>query len=138
MKFTMTDNPKEEDIQEILNHLREYNLSRIECKLVKPIAIFVTDENGSKIGGITGETHGNWLEIDYLWVDEKARGARVGSKLVRDVETEAQKRGCTYVFLNTFSFQAKDFYIKLGYKEVFTLEQYPITGKRHYFVKQLA
>ncbi|MCC5468175.1 hypothetical protein LMF89_22825 [Pelosinus sp. Bkl1] len=38
----------------------------------------------------------------------------------------------------TFSFQAKDFYIKLDYKEVFTLEQYPITGKRHYFVKQLS
>jgi hypothetical protein len=63
-----------------LNHLREYNLSHIECKLVKPIAIFVTDENGSKIGEITGETHGNWLEIDFLWVDEKSRGARGGSQ----------------------------------------------------------
>ncbi|MBP2649528.1 MAG: GCN5-related N-acetyltransferase [Firmicutes bacterium] len=138
MKFTMTDNPKEQDIQEIWEQLLKYNLSHLECKIVKPIAIFVTDENDSKIGGISGETHGNWLEIDYLWVDEKSRGAKVGSRLVRNVETEAQKRGCSYVFLNTFSFQAKDFYIKLGYKEVFTLEQYPITGKRHYFVKQLS
>ncbi|MBP2642122.1 MAG: GCN5-related N-acetyltransferase [Firmicutes bacterium] len=138
MNFTMTNNPEEQDILEIRNHLLEINLSHLECKIVTPIAIFVTDESGSRIGGITGETHGNWLEIDFLWVNEKARGVRLGTKLVKDVEAEAKKRGCIYVFLNTFSFQAKDFYIKLGYKEVFTLEQYPVTGKRHYFVKTLA
>lgn len=72
MKFTITDNPKKQDIEEIRNHLLEYNLNHLECKLVKPIAIFVTDENGSKLGGITGETHGNWLKIDFLWVNEKS------------------------------------------------------------------
>lgn len=137
MKYIMTDNPKEEDISEIRDNLIEYNLSHIELKKVKPIAVFVNDENANKIGGISGETHGNWLEVSFLWVDEKFRGQKIGSKLLQDVEVEAINRGCKYSFLNTFSFQAKDFYIKLGYKEVFTLEEYPITSKRHYFVKQL-
>lgn len=137
MKYIMTDNPKEQEIDEILNNLRAYNLSHIELKVVKPLAIFVNEENDNIIGGISAETHGNWLEISYLWVDERLRGQKVGSKLVKDVEVEAIKRGCTSSFLNTFSFQAKDFYLKLGYKEVLTLEEYPLTGKRHYFIKQL-
>jgi GNAT superfamily N-acetyltransferase len=137
MKYVMTDNPKEQDISEIRNNLIQYNLSHIELKIVKPIAIFVIDENANKLGGISAETHGNWLEIRFLWVDEKLRGRKIGSKLLKDAEVEAIKRGCKYSFLNTFSFQARDFYIKIGYKEVFTLEEYPLTSKRHYFVKQL-
>ncbi|MBU3131004.1 GNAT family N-acetyltransferase [Clostridium gasigenes] len=137
MKYIMTDNPKEEDISVILNNLIKYNLAHIELREVKPIAIFVNDENDNKIGGISAETHGNWLEVSFLWVDEKLRGQKIGSKLLKDVEVEAIKRGCKYSFLDTFSFQAKDFYVKLGYKEVFTLEDYPLTSKRHYFVKRL-
>lgn len=137
MKYIITDNPKEEDIKLILNNLIQYNLSHIELKEVKPLAIFVNDESSSQIGGISAETHGNWLEISYLWVDENLRGKKIGSKLLNDVEAEALKRGCKYSFVDTFSFQAKDFYLKSGYKEVFTLEEYPLTSKRHYFVKQL-
>ncbi|MCT4594242.1 MAG: GNAT family N-acetyltransferase [Anaeromicrobium sp.] len=137
MKYIRTDNPKEEDISEIRNKLIEYNLSNIELKEVKPIAIFVNDENDNKIGGISAETHGNWLEITFLWVDEKLRGQKIGSKLLKDVEEEAIRRGCKYSFLDTFSFQAKDFYIKSDYEEVFTLVEYPLTSKRHYFVKEL-
>lgn len=137
MKYIITDNPKEEDIKIILYNLIQYNLSHIELKEVKPLAIFVNDENSNQIGGISAETHGNWLEISFLWVDEKLRGQKVGSKLLKDIEAESLKRGCKYSFVDTFSFQAKDFYLKSGYKEVFTLEEYPLTSKRHYFVKQL-
>lgn len=137
MKYIITDNPKEEDINIILNNLMEYNLSHIELKEVKPLAIFVNDESSNIIGGISAKTHGNWLEISFLWVDEKLRGQKIGSKLLTDVESEAMKRGCKYSFVDTFSFQAKDFYLKSGYKEVFTLEDYPLTSKRHYFVKRL-
>ncbi|NEU04285.1 GNAT family N-acetyltransferase [Clostridium senegalense] len=137
MKYIMTDNPKEQDVDIVLNNLIKYNISHIEEKEVKPLAIFVNDENENKIGGIIAETHGNWLEISSLWVDEKVRYKKIGSKLLKNVEAEAIIRGCKYSFLDTFSFQARDFYLKLGYKEVFTLENYPITSKRHYFIKQL-
>ncbi|SCY61366.1 GNAT family N-acetyltransferase [Alkaliphilus peptidifermentans] len=137
MKYIMTDNPKEQDIIEIRDNLIKYNLSHIELKHVKPIVIIVNDENANKIGGISATTHGNWLEISFLWVDEKLRGQKIGLKLLQDVEEEAIKRGCKYSFLDTFSFQARDFYIKSGYKEVLTLDEYPLTSKRHYFVKQL-
>lgn len=137
MKYIMTDDPKDEDMAVIIDNLREYNLARIELNVVKPLAIFVHDDSGHKLGGISAKTHGNWLEVSLFCIDEKVRGQKIGSKLLKDVEIEAVKRGCKYSFLDTFSFQAKGFYVKLGYKEVFTLEDYPLTGKRHYFVKHL-
>lgn len=138
MEYIMTDSPSEEDINTILNKLIEYNLSHIELKETKPIAIFVNDDNSNRVAGISGETHGNWLEISFLWVEESLRGQRIGSKLLNNAEAEAIERGCKYAFLDTFDFQARDFYLKQGYKEVFTLEKYPLTGKRHYFVKNLS
>ena len=68
------------------------------------------DETGQKLAGLTGETFGNWLCIQYLFVSEQLRGQRIGSKL---------------------SFQMPTFYKNHGYREVFTLEEYPYTGKRH-------
>lgn len=52
-------------------------------------------------------------------------------------ETTVKERGCKYVFLYTFDFQAPEFYKKHGYKEVFTLNEYPCTGKRYYLTKIL-
>ena len=58
-------------------------------------------------------------------------------ELLKRAEQAASDRGCKYVFLDTFSFQAPEFYKKMGYKEVFVREEYPVTGKRHYLVKEL-
>ena len=137
MKYIITHDPKEQDISVILDNLRKYNLSRIELNVVTPLAIFVNDENDNKLGGISAETHGNWLKISLFWIDETIRDQKIGSKLLKDAEVEAIKRGCKYSFVDTFGFQARDFYLKSGYKEVFTLEDYPLTGKRHYFIKHL-
>ncbi|MBR5953023.1 MAG: GNAT family N-acetyltransferase, partial [Pseudobutyrivibrio sp.] len=61
----------------------------------------------------------------------------LGSKLLKTAENEARNRGCKYAFVDTFSFQAPEFYIKHGYKEVFALNDYPYTGKRFYYTKEL-
>ena len=98
---------------------------------------YLRDENGKIVAGLIGNTHGNWMSVKYLWVSEKLRGQKIGSKILKQAEETARKRGCKYVFLDTFSFQAPEFYKKHGYKEVFTLDNYPITGKRYYFTKTL-
>lgn len=65
------------------------------------------------------------------------RSQGVGSRILKQAEEEAKKRGCKYSFLDTFSFQAPEFYKKYGYKEQFALNNYPVTGKRYYFTKNL-
>jgi hypothetical protein len=56
---------------------------------------------------------------------------------MKRAETEALERGCHGVWLDTFSFQAKDFYCKLGYTIYGTLEDFPMGHQRHFFRKSL-
>ena len=67
-----------------------------------------------------------------------------GSMTIRELglaerlqENGARQCCCKYAFVDTFSFQAPAFYEKHGYREVFTLEDYPYTEKRHYYTKAL-
>ena len=135
--FRITDDGDERDISEIHEMLKEYNLTCREASKNVPIGVFLEDASGQKLAGLTGETFGNWLCIQYLFVSETLRGAGVGSRLLEAAENEAVRRGCKYAFVNTFSFQAPAFYEKHGYREVFTLEEYPYTEKRHYYTKEL-
>lgn len=137
MNFEITDKINEKDEKIIFNGLLEYNLERIEDKNSKDLGIYLQDDTGKKVAGLIGNTHGNWLSVKFLWVSKELRGQRIGSEILKQAEKTAKERGCKYAFLDTFSFQAPLFYKKYGYKEVFALEHYPVTGKRHYFTKNL-
>ncbi len=137
MIFEITDTINETDEKYIFDGLLEYNLERIEDKNPRDLAIYLPDETGRKIAGLIGSTHGNWLFVKYLWVSKELRGKQIGSEILKQAEETAKERGCKYSFLDTFSFQAPLFYKKHGYMEVFTLENYPVTGKRYYFTKTL-
>lgn len=117
--------------------LLEYNLARLEDKCPKDLGVFLKADDGTIVAWLTGDTHGNWLTVKYLWVSEAARGQRIGSRILEQAEKTAKERGCKYAFLDTFSFQAPMFNEKHAYEEVFALEQYPLSGKRHYFAKEL-
>ena len=135
--FRITDDGDERDINEIHEMLKEYNLNHREASTNVPIGVFLEDEGKRKLAGLTGETFGNWLCVRFLFVSEQLRGQGIGSKLLEAAEGEARQRGCKYAFVDTFSFQAPEFYKKHGYQEVFVLEEYPYTGKRHYYTKEL-
>ena len=137
MQYEITDEIKEQDREAIHQGLLEYNLERIEDKSPKDLGVYVRDSAGNITAGLTGVTHGNWLLIKFLWVSETLRGKNIGSEILQQAEKTAKERGCKYAFLDTFSFQAPLFYQKHGYREVFALEEYPLTGKRYYFTKNL-
>ena len=137
MEFSVTNKIEAKDEEIIFQGLLEYNLARIEDKNPQDLGIYLRNENNEILAGLIGDTHGNWLTVKYLWVSEALRGQRIGSDILKKAEEEARGRGCKYVFLDTFSFQAPEFYKKHGYKEVFTLEEYPLAGKRYYFTKLL-
>lgn len=137
MELIITNEILEADRQAIFDGLLEYNLSRIEDKNPKDLGIYLADDHGKKVAGLIGNTHGNWLTVKYLWVSKELRGQKIGSQILEQAEETARKRGCKYAFLDTFSFQAPEFYKKHGYKQVFALEEYPLTGKRYYFTKTL-
>lgn len=137
MIIETTNNIREQDQKVIHEGLLAYNLERLEDKNPQDLGVYAKDEDGNIVAGLIGITHGNWLFVKYLWVSESLRGKHIGSEILQQAEEQAKKRGSKFVFLDTFSFQAPLFYQKHGYREVFVLEEYPLTGKRHYFTKTL-
>ena len=62
----------------------------------------------------------------------------LGSKLLAEVERTAVEAGCTLIHLDTFDFQAKDFYLRHGYEVFGVLEDCPEGHCRYYLKKKLA
>ena len=131
------ENTESQKEQEIGNLIRSYNRSKREAAESEPLNLYVEDNSGEVLAGLVAETFGNWLEIEYLFVKEDLRGQGIGSQLLQQAECEAKKRNCRFSFVNTYQFQAPAFYQKHGYQEVFTLKDYPCTGQRHYYQKDL-
>ena len=83
----------------------------------RPVQAFAVADDGSLVGGCTGHTEDlwHWLTIDLMWVDPAARGTGLGRALLASVEDEARARGCRWSKLNTWEFQAPEFYERCGY-----------------------
>ena len=86
------------------------------------------EEDGELLAGASGWTWGHAAGIAMTWVDAKQRGSGLGSALLDAFESEARRRGCTHVFVTSFTFQAPAFYRRNGYREIFRWEAMPTAG----------
>ena len=103
------ENIESQKSQVIGDLIRSYNRSKREAAESEPLNLYVEDDSGELMAGLVAETFGNWLEIEYLFVKEDLRGQGIGSQLLQQAESEAKKRNCRYVFVNTYQFQAQPF-----------------------------
>lgn len=94
-------------------------------------------ETGEQIGGLWGMSAGGWFFVEMIFVPEEYRGRGVGTTLIRAAEDAARSRGCVGIRLDTFTFQAPEFYEKLGYKAFGRLKNFPPGHERIFYFKQL-
>lgn len=87
------------------------------------------EQDGELVAGVSGWTWGQAAGIGMTWVREDHRGTGVGRSAMTAFEDEAKRRGCTHVFVTSFTFQAPDFYRRLGYREIFRWESVPTAGR---------
>lgn len=87
------------------------------------------DEDGDLVAGACGWTWGQAAGIAMTWVREDQRGSGVGASVLAAFEEEARNRGCTHVFVTSFTFQAPAFYQRLGYEEIFRWSSVPTPGR---------
>ena len=124
----------------IVDKIVEYNLSIVPSKQETDflwINRVVEDKNGNIIAGILSKMYcWNCLYIDVLWVKEEHRKDGLGSRLLKEIESVAIEKGCYLIHLDTFDFQAKDFYIKHGYEVFGVLDECP-EGHKRYFLKKI-
>lgn len=98
----------------------------------------IKDQVGNLLGGIQSYWV-NWgiLHIELLYVFENYRNQGIAIKLLKHVEKIAKDHQCYLAHLDTFDFQAKDFYLKLGYSIFGVLENAPKGHSRYYMKKDL-
>jgi GNAT superfamily N-acetyltransferase len=79
------------------------------------------------VAGASGTTVDvwRWLTVDLMWVDDGFRARGLGRALLAQLEDEARRRGCHWSKLNTWDFQAPDFYKRCGYVEYGREVDYP-------------
>lgn len=94
------------------------------------------DETGQLMAGVVGVISWEWLFIEALWVDDSLRGQGVGRRLMAAAEARALGQGCHSVWLDTF--QARDFYLALGFEAFGALEAYPAGQTRWFMRKRLS
>jgi GNAT superfamily N-acetyltransferase len=121
----------------VVRGLLAFNEARLGPADDHPANFVARDARGNVVGGILGRMRWRWLYIAKLWVDDGARGQGIGKRLMAAAEDLARSRGCTDVSLDTFDFQARPFYEKLGYELFGTLEGYPPGSRQYYLRKRL-
>jgi len=138
--YTVTNASREEAVF-VDQQIVAYNQSQVPFSQDKPfIGVYrvVKDDQGKVLGGLNALIY-CWkcLSIDVLWVDQASRGLDIGTSLLKAVEDYARDQGCRISHLDTFDFQAKDFYIKQGYQVVGQIDNCPEGHTRYYMSKVL-
>ncbi len=139
LPFELCKSTKEE--QEFLDHsLGDFNTEQVPSTQTHhtiPLN-YCFKEKGAVIAGINAELyHWKILYVGILFVDKAHRYQNLGSHLLEKVEAEAKDIGARLSHLDTFDFQAKDFYLKHGYEIFGVLDDCPEGHKRYYLKKVL-
>jgi ribosomal protein S18 acetylase RimI-like enzyme len=74
--------------------------------------------------------------VRQVKVAASLRGRGLARRLMAEAEAEALRRGCRQLVVATFSFQAPEFYRKLGFPVVLELPDYP-SGHSHLVLRKL-
>lgn len=125
----------QEDSEQVHQKLRDYNAQFMgDGKDYN----FHIEENGRIIAGIVAASVFDTLEVDFLFVDADYRGKGLGKTLLRHVEDQARRDGLKRIILNTYSFQAPNFYQKLGYLVAAELTPCFGTVSQYFLCKELS
>ena len=132
---TVEEVSRGDNVQRLSQGLTDHALPHTRVPGFRPLGVFMRDERGRLVGGVWGHVNWNWLSVNLVWLSEELRGAGHGRRLMAALEAAARERGCAYAHLDTFSYQARPFYERLGYEVFAALEDYP-PGHRRYFMKK--
>lgn len=137
LTLDISETPSPDEIKVIEEGLGNSVSDGVEPRNYQQSGVFLRDVEGTIMGGLEGSTYWGWLNIRLLWVSDELRGLGYGRQLVEAAEKYALKRGCHKAVVDTFSFQATEFYKKLGYEVFGVLEDFPVGHRRFYMRKEI-
>jgi len=137
MNIVFDKTPSKEDVDQLGQHLLEYNQSKVCNYAYDDFLIKLEDEERNMVAGMHCIVGNGWLYFDSLWVKKSLRGEGYGKQLVDMAEKEAIKRDCVGIYFYTYSFQNPKFYEKLGYIKFASLNDFAGDHTKIYMAKYL-
>lgn len=136
MRVLVAEEPTAEDRAAIAAPLVAYNQQHGPQVSAEPLVVLLKDDAGHTIGGLWGKTVYDWMVVELLVVPESLRGRGAGAALIATAEGTAIQRGCVGAWLDTFAFQARGFYERLGYTVFGELSDHPKGSARYFLSKR--
>lgn len=137
MKLTLDHNVSESERQLIQDQVVAFSDAQSSPRNFNSFGVVLRNEKNAVVGGAVGVVVWDWLVVDLLWVAEELRGQGHGRHLISAVEKQAIALGCNRSRLDTFDFEAKDFYLKCGYHIYGALEGFPHGHTQFHMQRQL-
>ena len=136
VQLTEKLDPSEADIEAVRLTL-EASLEKLGRDAgYRPYSVLLSDEPGGPVtGGLYGYVLFDWLFIQFVAVHETQQGKGIGAQLMAQAEGWARAEGLGGLWLDTFAFQARPFYEKLGFTLFGEIADHP-SGSSRYFLKK--
>lgn len=136
-RVACVDDPDDAALTVVGFGLRDYNEQQGGADGHRRLCVLLYAPDQEVVGGLVGATYWGWFGIDWLWVKDELRGRGYGSRVLALAEEEARRRDAQNAYLDTFSFQAPDFYKQHGYEVFGELNDFPKGHRRYFLRKQL-
>ena len=98
---------------------------------------FLVFDDGKIVGGAIGYVLYDWYYLDLLWIEDSYQHKSIGTSLIKRIEEYAKKEDLTGIRMETWNFQAKGFYEKMGYTMYAYIEDCPPGTIDYFFMKKL-
>ena len=135
-KVIIDRNPSQSDIEVVKEGLiRSYEAQFGERD--KEFSIFLKSDSGNVFGVIQAMFDSEAIYIEALWIEENLRKQGYGKTLLAAAEREAIENGCRFSLVDTWDFQAEEFYLKNDYEKIGELKNYWHDHSKLFFRKKL-
>jgi GNAT superfamily N-acetyltransferase len=135
ISIAVEHSPNQETKSAIQTGLFEANVQSTGDGNFDLVFVCARDSNSKVIGGVVGEAYWGWVNFTTVWVHPEHRRKGLASRMLKVAESEAAQMGYTHAYLDTFSFQSPDLYLRSGYKVFGQLDNFPAGSKRVFMHK---
>lgn len=130
-------NLDDKQLEEVETCLEEYDRKHITYKLDGIIQLGACVD-GKIVGGLGAcMTAYRILYVSTVFIDEAYRNKGIGSLLVTEMERRAKELGANMIRVDTFDWQGKDFYTKLGYEQIGYYTNEEDNFSEYFFLKRI-
>jgi ribosomal protein S18 acetylase RimI-like enzyme len=137
LRLVVEDAPALADLALLEERVAEAAVAAAGLGDEEEFGVFVRDEEGKILAGVSALVWGGYCELQALWVEESLRGRGLARALMSRAEAEARLRGCALVVFHAYDLLAPGLYERLGYETVGVVEGCPANNTARWYRKDL-